>query len=195
MRTRIAAILLLALVSSPRAENLKGNCDIRFLATSTLHDFAGTVRCQPFPVNVAAGADGKVTLDGVEIVVPVEEMDTKNRKRDKQMREMFESGAFPHIRAVLSAPDPDKIRQEMRNDPNGSGTVEFTLKIRDIEHRIRATVRNLRETPERVSFEVEFPVSLKSYNLKPPAPLFGAIRVGDKVSVNAAFRLEAETAK
>jgi polyisoprenoid-binding protein YceI len=83
----------------------------------------------------------------------------------------------------------------MRKAPNGKGTVEFTLKIRDIEHGIRAAVSNLRETPGSVSFDVEFPVSLKIYNLKPPAPFFGAIRVGDKVAVNAAFRLEAESTK
>jgi hypothetical protein len=195
MRTHIAAILLLALVSPARAENLKGNCDIRFQGTSTLHDFAGTVHCQPFSVNLAGGADGRRILRGVEIAIPVAEMDTKNKKRDKQMREMFESDTFPRIRAVLSALDPDKIRQEMRKDTNGVGTVEFTLKIRDIEHRIRAAVSNLRETPGRVFFDAEFPVSLKTYNLKPPAPFFGTIRVGDKVAVNAAFQLEAESTK
>jgi polyisoprenoid-binding protein YceI len=146
-------------------------------------------------VIVAGGADGRMILRGVEIAVPVAEMDTKNRKRDKQMREMFGSDTFPRIRAVLSALDPNKIRQEMRNDPNGKGTVEFTLKIRDIEHTIRAAVSNLRETPGRVSFDVEFPVSLKTYHLKPPAPFFGTIRVGDKVAVNAAFQLEAESTK
>lgn len=195
MRTRITAILLLALVSSAKAENLKGNCAIRFLGTSTLHDFAGTARCQPFSVNLSGGADGRMVLRGVEIAVPVAEMDTKNKKRDKQMRKMFESDQFPRIRAALSTLDPDKIRQEMRKDPNGKGTVEFTLKIRDIEHGIRAAVSNLRETPGWVSFDVEFPVSLKTYNLNPPAPFFGAIRVGDKVDVNAAFRLEAESTK
>jgi polyisoprenoid-binding protein YceI len=83
----------------------------------------------------------------------------------------------------------------MRKDANGKGTVEITLKIREIEQRIQATVSNLRETPGRLSFDVEFPVSLKTYNLKPPSPFFGAIRVGDKIAVNAAFRLEAESTK
>lgn len=195
MRTRIAAFLLLALVSAASAENLMGNCDIRFLGTSTLHDFSGTARCQPFPVNVSGGTDEGRNLRGVEIVVPVEEMDTKNGKRDKQMREMFEYDKFPHVRAVLSALDPDKLRQQMRNDPNGEGNVEISLKIRDIEHKIQATVRNLRETSGRVIFDVSFPVSLRSYKLRPPAVLFGAIRVGDKVDVTAAFRLEAEPAR
>jgi hypothetical protein len=41
-----------------------------------------------------------------------------------------------------------------------------------------------------VTFDMEFPVSLKEYDLKPPAPFFGAIRVGDRIVVHAAFRLE-----
>ena len=190
MRMRFAAFLLLALVSSARAGNLKGTCDIRFLGTSTLHDFTGTVRCQPFTVNLVGDADGRRVIPGVAIVVPVEEMDTKNKTRDKQMREMFQNERFPRIQAVLSNLDPDKIRQEMRKDPNGKGTVEFTLKIRDIERRIQAVIGNLRENPGRASFDAEFPVSLKEYNLTPPTVFFGIVRVGDKVTVNAAFQLE-----
>ena len=192
MKIRIAAFSLLTLVSSASAGELKGNCELRILGTSTLHDFAGTVRCQPFTVTLAGGADGRPVIHGVEIAVPVAEMDTENRKRDKQMRDMFQGDRFPLIRAVLGNLDPDDIRQDMRKGPSGKGTVEFTLRIRDIEHRIRAVIRNLRETPGRVSFDAEFPVSLKKYDLKPPSPFFGAIRVGDKVDVNAAFRLEAE---
>lgn len=195
MKTPVAAVLLMALVTSAAADGLKGNCDVRFLATSTLHDFTGTARCQPFTVTLAAGAAGRQVIPGVEIAVPVAEMDTENRKRDKQMRDMFQGDRFPLIRAVLGNLDPDDIRQDMRKGPSGKGTVEFTLRIRDIEHRIRAVIRNLRETPGRVSFDAEFPVSLKEYDLKPPAPFFGAIRVGDTVTVNVAFRLEGATPK
>jgi hypothetical protein len=190
MKIRIAAFFLLTLVSSASAGDLKGNCELRILGTSTLHDFAGTVRCQPFPVRLVGGADGRMVIPGVEISVRVEEMDTQNKNRDKQMREMFQSERFPRIQAGLSDIDPDKIRQEMRKDPNGKGTLEFTLKIRDVERRIRAVIGNLRENSGRVTFDAEFPVSLKEYNLTPPTVFFGIVRVGDKVAVNAAFQLE-----
>ncbi len=195
MKTRIAAFLLLSLASSASAGSLNGNCDIRILGTSTLHDFSGTVRCQPFPVSIEGNTEGRMVIPGVEIAVLVEEIDTQNKSRDKQMREMFQSGQFPRIRAALTDLDPDKIRREMRNDPSGKGTVELTLKIRDVERRIQAAMRNLRENPGRVSFDAEFPLSLKEYDLKPPSVFFGAIRVGDKVTVNAAFRLEAVPSK
>jgi hypothetical protein len=190
MKIRIAAFLLLTLASSVSAGDLKGNCELRILGTSTLHDFAGTVRCQPFPVSFVGGADGRMLIPVVEIAVLVEEMDTMNKTRDKQMREMFQNEKFPRIQAGLSDLDPDKIRREMRKDLNGKGTLEFTLKIRDIERRIQAVIGNLREISGRVSFDAEFPVSLKEYNLTPPTVFFGIVRVGDKVTVNAAFQLE-----
>ena len=190
MKIRIAAFSLLMLVSSASAGELKGNCELRILGTSTLHDFAGTVRCQPFPLSLVGGSDGRMVIPEVEISVLVEEMDTRNKTRDKQMREMFQNEKFQRIQAVLSNLDPDKIRQEMRKDPNGKGTLEFILKIRDVERRIQAVIGNLREISGRVSFDAEFPVSLKEYNLTPPTVFFGIVRVGDKVTVNAAFQLE-----
>jgi hypothetical protein len=190
MKIRIAAFFLLTLVSSASAGDPKGNCELRILGTSTLHDFAGTVRCQPFPVSIVGGADGRMFIPVVEIAVLVEEMDTQNKNRDKQLREMFQSERFPLIQAVLSNLDPDKIQREMRKDPNGKGTLEFTLKIRDIERRIQAVIGNLREISGRMSFDAEFPVSLKEYSLAPPTVFFGIVRVGDKVTVNAAFQLE-----
>jgi len=190
LKIRIAAFSLLTLVSSASAGELKGNCELRILGTSTLHDFAGTVRCQPFPLSLVGGSDGRMVIPEVEISVLVEEMDTRNKTRDKQMREMFQNEKFQRIQAVLSNLDPDKIRQEMRKDPNGKGTLEFILKIRDVERRIQAVIGNLREISGRVSFDAEFPVSLKEYNLTPPTVFFGIVRVGDKVTVNAAFQLE-----
>ena len=54
---------------------------------------------------------------------------------------------------------------------------------------------NYQERNGRVSFDVEFPVSLKDYKLVPPKVAFGLIRVDDKVMVKAAVRLDALPAK
>lgn len=186
---RIALVLAVTLVSSAGAETLSGECEIRFVGTSTLHDFTGTVRCQPFTVDVVDVAGAGKTIPTVEIAVPVEEIDTKNGKRDKQMREMFQYDKFPHIRGALKDVDADNIRKEIAKGPGRTGSVEFTLRIRDIERAIRTVIRNFRETPERVTFDAEFPVSLKAFGLVPPTVFFGAVRVGDTVTVNAAFRL------
>ena len=51
-----------------------------------------------------------------------------------------------------------------------------------------ATASNLKESGERVTFDLEFPVSLGEFDLKAPSVL-GIVRVGDKVSVKATFTL------
>jgi hypothetical protein len=191
LRGVLCAAVLLLLPALANAGEWRGTCGIRFLGTSTLHDFAGTARCQPFRLILEEAAGGGRLIPAVEIAVPVEEMDTKNGKRDRQMREMFQSDKFPHIRAAGKNLDPDKIRKGRGAGADAEGAVEFTLAIRGIERTIRAVLKNLRESPERVSFDAEFPVSLKEYGLKPPAPLFGVIRVGDRIDVKAAVVLEA----
>ncbi len=57
-----------------------------------------------------------------------------------------------------------------------------------MERKVRATASNLKESGERVTFDLEFPVSLGEFDLKAPSVL-GIIRVGDKVSVKATFTL------
>jgi hypothetical protein len=122
-------------------------------------------------------------------------MDTKNGSRDRQMREMFEGGKYPLILAVLKDIEPEKVLEEMRKAPGGKTPVEFNLKIRNIERKIRAVIVNLKESPGHISFDAEFPVSLKDYELKPPKVLFGAISVRDSVTVRIAFSLDKVQAK
>ena len=70
----------------------------------------------------------------------------------------------------------------------GKSPLDLVLRIRDVERKVRATAGNLKESGERVTFDLEFPVSLGEFDLKPPSVL-GIIRVGDKVSVKATFTL------
>ena len=165
-----------------------GACDITFLATSTLHDVSGSARCQPFTVLIARDATGKEVLSSVEVAVPVAGMDTRNRSRDGQMREMFRSEWFPRILASAQDVDVGRLRVAMGKGPGGKAPIDLLLRIRDVERRVRATASNLKESGERVTFDLEFPVSLGEFGLKAPSVL-GIIRVGDKVSVKAAFTL------
>ena len=70
----------------------------------------------------------------------------------------------------------------------GIASIDLLLRIRDVERKVRATAGNLKESGERVTFDLEFPVSLGEFDLKAPSVL-GIIRVGDKVSVKANFTL------
>ena len=178
----VAALLFLALGVPAGAGEIRGTCLLRFQGVSTLHDFSGTVSCQPFSADLVKSAAGGTEIPGVEVDVLVDGMDTGNGTRDGQMREMFESDRFPRIHGTVRAIDVDRIRQDLRFGGGGMDPVDLTLRIRDVERTIRAAVTNLREEGDRVGFDVTFSVSLGEFGLNAPSVL-GIIRVRDKVAV------------
>jgi polyisoprenoid-binding protein YceI len=186
---RIAVAFLLVIAASARAGEIKGTCLLRFTGVSTLHDFTGTVRCQPFSADLVMGPDGGKKIPRVEIDVQVREMDTGNRTRDGKMREMFQSDRYPFIHGTVREIDVDGIRREIGKEGGGKAFFDLTLGIRDEERTIHAAVTNFREEGSRVVFDVEFPVSLADYGLEAPSFL-GIFRIRDKVTVMGNVRLE-----
>jgi hypothetical protein len=167
---------------------IRGGCDVAFLITSTLHDISGSARCLPFAAVLARDAAGRQVIPSVEVDVPVAGMDTRNRSRDGQMREMFRSERFPRIHAAAHDVDVERLRAETGKGSEGIASIDLLLRIRDRERKVRAKASNLKEDGEQVTFDIEFPVSLGEFDLKAPSVL-GIIRVGDKVSVKANFTL------
>jgi hypothetical protein len=173
---------------APSATGFLGACDIAFLVPSTLHDVSGSARCRPFTVRRTRDATGKEVIPVVEVEVPVAAMDTRNRSRDGQMREMFRSDRFPLIRGVARDVDVDRLRGEIGKGRGRKASIGLLLRIRDVERKVLSTASNLRESGERVTFDLEFPVSLREFDLKAPSVL-GILRVGDKVTVKATLTL------
>ncbi len=189
-KAAIAAVGAVVLVPSAAAGSWSGSCDVTFRCRSTLHDFAGKVRCQPFRVATENAAGGGTIVPRAEIAVAAAEMDTGNRTRDRQMREMLQSERFPRIRGIFPTIDPESLRRKFQMAPDGKVPLEFTLSIRDIERPVHAIAGNFRESAGTVSFDVEYAVSLEEYRLVPPRPFFGLLRVDDRVLVSTAVRLD-----
>ena len=177
-----------ASVEAPASATIRGACDIAFLVTTTLHDVPGSARCLPFAAVLSRDAAGRQVIPSVEVEVPVAGMDTRNKSRDGQMREMFRSERFPRIHAAAHDVDVERLRVETGKGREGDASIDLFLRIRDVERKVRAVASNLKESGERVTFDLEFPVSLGEFDLKAPSVL-GIIRVGDKVSVKATFTL------
>jgi len=184
-RARLA-ILLLLLASPVLAGEIRGECDLRFLGTSTLHDFEGTVSCLSFSAETETDSAGKSILSDVEVEIPVAGMNTGNGSRDEQMRKMFDGSHYPRIRGTARNVDIEAIRQAVRKGP---APLDLLLRIRDVERPVHATVTGLREEGTEARFDLEFPVSLREFGLKAPSVLF-FIRVGDRVDVRGNFRVE-----
>ena len=177
-----------ASADAPASAAIRGACDVAFLVTSTLHDFPGSARCLPFAAVLARDAGGRQVIPSLEVEVPVAPMDTRNKSRDGQMREMFRSDRFPRIRGTAHDVDVERLREEMGKGREGKAPLDLLLRIREVERKIRAVASHLNESGDRVTFDLEFPVSLGEFDLKPPSVL-GIIRVGDKVTVKTTFTL------
>jgi len=173
---------------APVSGTIRGACDVAFLVTSTLHDVSGSARCLPFAAVLARDAADRQVIPVVEVEVPVAGMDTRNKSRDRQMREMFRSERFPRIRAAAHDVDVERLRVGIGKGREGNASIDLLLRIRDVERKVRATASNLKESGGRITFDLEFPVSLGEFDLKAPSVL-GIVRVGDKVTVKATFSL------
>ena len=126
----------------------------------------------------------------VEILVPVSNISTGDKRRDRQMRKMFEMGKYPYIQGRIQDLDPSLLRGDIDHTLEGEAKRNITLKIRDVEKKIQITFRKLREYGEQISFEIEFIVSLKEFEIEAPTAFLGLIRVKDRVRVTVSFDLE-----
>jgi hypothetical protein len=114
-------------------------------------------------------------------------MQTGIERRDRAMREMYEAGRFPRIVGRLPVAPLVELRRQLHQAAQG-GTFPLQLRIRDREQAIAAQVSQLTDTENSFSVELQFPVSLAAYGLKPPSVL-GFIRVGDEVRVKVSVQL------
>lgn len=176
----IAAVLSLAVYAE--AATLDGECTIHFFGKSTLHDFEGQVTCQPFVLQTEAAESGRQVIRQQVVTVLVSEMGTDNDGRDKKMRAMFDSTNFPEIKGHFADLEPEVILEQLKATENGQGSLEFDLQIRKITQHIKAKTSLLTIGPEQIVFTMEFPLSLASFELKPPS-VMGIIRVANDVQV------------
>lgn len=168
------------------AIDYQGNCSVAFQGTSTLHNFEGTGRCQPFTV---AEHDGTMTVPMLSVAVA--SMDTDNSKRDKKMREMFESEKYPLIVGMTDPVILNDVRNALAAGVDNTAEVNIQLKIRDIEKNVTAALQNVVEADSGITADLNFSLSLTEFKLEPPSVL-GIIKVGDMVNVKTSFSLVAQ---
>jgi len=180
----LIVVLFFALLTAPAyANTLNGNCEILFFGSSTLHDFEGKGSCNAFALDI----DAEGQLNGARLEVPVTGMDTDNDGRDEKMHEMFEAKIFPHIIGTLKSAKVSELRNQLHRSAKEGTTFPLNLRIRDTDQLLQANVLQLVDTPKTFSVDLEFPLSLESYQLDPPSVLF--ISVDDEIRVQVKLHL------
>lgn len=160
-----------------KATSWRAEATIEFDATSTLHDFTGTVQTVPFVVQIQQ--EGPLaTVDGTATVAAAS-MNTQHVKRDRNMHKMFKADSFPILTGVVKA---------AQIDPEQLTSVPLELTVLGKTHRVPLTLTDWEMKEERIRVEGSLSLSLKELGLKPPV-ILGFIRVGDAVTVRIHIHL------
>jgi hypothetical protein len=163
-----------ALVQSiAQAENLTATADIQFSGSSTLHDFEGTASSQPFVARFTEDRETGQLKVAAKASLSVKDMGTENSKRDNNMFKMFDLEHFKLITGELA---------ETAIPLQGSTQATLRLTIRNVERDVDATISGVQRDANHISCKMQFPISLKAFDLKGPSVL-GLIRVDDTVYV------------
>lgn len=178
----LAAFALVTIAQG--AETWTGTSNVTFKATSTLHDFDGTVGAVPLKVTVKDAKSGR--LISATSDVEVSRMTTDEKDRDENMWKMFNTAKFKVIKIAV----PDTPEASLRPTAGKPGTMPITLTIAGTAGTVNGAVTNLRQNATEAEFDLSFPVSLKAFNLKPPSTLVGLIKVGDTVNVSVHVSLK-----
>jgi len=172
--------------SAPTAQGVTGHCEIRFFATSTLHDFNGEANARSFQLAPRIDASNELAGWSGSVEIAVAEMETGIERRNRNMRAMFDADRFP----LIVADFPHVERAVLTAARSGAEPgVDFNLTIRETTHPVAAKVTHWTEEGGHASFDAEFEVSLESFGLEVPAVL-GLLRVGDIVTVRAHVMLD-----
>ena len=157
----------------------KGAAAIQFNGTSTLHDWSGTVSAQPFLTTVLMDGSSQPTSLKARVEVKAVDMDTKEPKRDENMRKAMRVVDFP-----LVAGDFDTSFAALSP---GSGMVPqklpFQISIMGKQQKVEGLVSNWKQKEDKASFDVDFDLSLKASGIQVPSVML-VIRVGDTVKVH-----------
>jgi hypothetical protein len=173
-----------ALFSANAQGDYRGSVDITFSGRSTLHGFEGSGNSERFTLSLTLDSSAGDTLLNATIKVPGEALATDNEGLNKNMYKTIETQTYPIITAWLNEIPLQHLR------PSKSA-FQFRLKVRDITNTINASVSNLAVSSDSLVFKVAFDFSIAAYELKPPQPVFGLIKMHDIMNITARFRLAA----
>ncbi len=169
----MALAFLLSVSALSADETWEATAEVSFSGTSTLHDFEGTGAPKDFTITV--NGESRASF---KAVLPVKTLDTDNKRRDKKMREMFRADKHPNI---LGKAENVPVAAMKPGDGPGKLPVRFT--IAGTSKELDTDVSNWQQEDGKISFDVVFSVSLKSFKLKAPS-LLGVFKVGDQVGVS-----------
>lgn len=172
-----------------QSEQWGGTCEVTFYGSSTLHDFSGKVKAEPFTVSISDLQDTAKAKASSKVTVKASKMVTGNKKRDAKMYISLATKTYPNIVVEIS----DLTLPATK--PAGDGPVPqptiipFTLNLKGKKQQIIGKVSDWSYSDGSISYTISFPVSLKSSGIDVP-PVLGLVKVADEIRVKAKLKLK-----
>ena len=180
-----------AIAQGPSAVRLRlePGSEITVQGTSTLHDF----HCKTDKINAYVDVDPAYTKDltkvarpivSVKVTIAVKTLSCGNGQMDQNMFKTLKADENPVIQYTMSGYDIlDGSASAFAADTKG------TLKISGVEKLVAMKVNAARLNEGKATASGEESLLLTDFGIKPPAFMFGRIKVGNEVKVK--FNLKA----
>ncbi len=171
------------------SDQWNGSCEITFSGKSTLHNFSGTVKTEPFTVAISDLTQASTAKVSSRVKVKAAKMDTKSAKRDTKMHDVLQVAAFPDIIVDVTKLMASSTKPVLEGNIPRPTVIPFTLTIKGGEQQLIGKVGDWSYSDKRITCTVFFPVSLKTSGLVVPSVL-GFIKVQDQILVVAKLTLK-----
>ncbi len=172
-----------------QTEQWAGNCNITFSGSSTLHNFKGSVKAEPFTVTISDLTDKAKANASGKVVVKATKMDTGNKKRDTNMNTSMATKTYPNIVVDIAKLKASATKPVTSGAVLRPTVVPFTLSLKGKTHQKVGKVTDWSYSNGNISLTVTFPVSLKASGIKVPSVL-GVVKVADEIQVSAKVSLK-----
>lgn len=169
-----------------------GHSDIVFDGDSTLDAFSGEITNVPVKVTCDIDTNGVAWLN-TRIEIGPRQLTTHNTKRDANMYRMFQPEQFPRLLIVVSNAPLASAQLTSAGPHSGCGRLPMQVIMCGVTNEVCGKTSNPVSIAEGWEFDLETDLSLKSFKLKPPTLLLGAIAVRDTVKVKAHIKVQKET--
>lgn len=164
----IMSALILLSVSVQAREAMHGSAAAEFKVKATVDSFTGKAVSEPLELQPGD--------DSISVTFAIAKMETGKKKRDKEMMHMFHAEEFPLITGTTPAVRVLDLK------PGENAELPVSVTIHGVTKQVVGMATAIVPTEDGLSFDLEFPLSLKEFGLKPPS-VMGIIRVNDQVQV------------
>jgi len=190
-------LILIALISSPlllsfepllveKSFMITGDSDLYLNGSSNINEFSCVCLCyeknQQHRFQMS-GSSGKwdMKFHHTSLDLRTNELDCGHRGINKDLYKTLNSEEHPHITIELLRVD---VPEQLDEHPGWSRLTALTaITIAGVRREVEMSVRGQRIDSENFRFVGEKDLYMSNFNLEPPKPLFGLIKVHDLIQI------------